>query len=529
MGSLDGAKRFSDLHGRNLFLPLHPALSVSPRIAHTPRMIPFSRRRFLQISSLTLLASRASFAIEPFKRNGLARLSLSLAAYSFRDAFKDNRGRVNAAGKLDMFSFIDYCAEQGCAGAELTSYYFPADVTDDYLRQVRRHAFLRGVEISGTSVGNTFMHPAGPERDKQIELVKRWVDRCAVLGASHVRVFAGSPEKDQPREEAVKNCIAALEECADYAGTRGVFLGIENHGGIVAEPAGLLEILKAVKSPWIGVNLDSGNFHGADPYADFAQLAPYAVNVQVKSEIRRAGAKENEPADLARVVKILRDANYQGWVALEYEAKEDAWKAVPPILAQLRELTNAPAPKTTEWTPLFDGKTLNGWKNPGFGGQGDVTVADGRMVMDMGSDITGMNYTGDIPRENYEVELEAMRIEGSDFFCALTFPIGETHCTFVVGGWGGSLVGISSINGDDASENETNQTKKFEKNRWYKLRVRVTKEKLETWIDDAQAVDLDLQGKRIAMRAGEIELSKPFGIATYRTRGAVRDIKLRKL
>ena len=492
-------------------------------------MIPFSRRRFLQISSLMLLASRASFAIEPFKRNGLARLSLSLAAYSFRDAFKDNLGRVNAAGKLDMFSFIDYCAEQGCAGAELTSYYFPADVTDDYLRQVRRHAFLRGVEISGTSVGNTFMHPAGPERDKQIELVKRWVDRCAVLGASHVRVFAGSPEKDQPREEAVKNCIAALEECADYAGTRGVFLGIENHGGIVAEPAGLLEILKAVKSPWIGVNLDSGNFHGADPYADFAQLAPYAVNVQVKSEIRRAGAKENEPADLARVVKILRDANYQGWVALEYEAKEDAWKAVPPILAQLRELTNAPAPKTTEWTPLFDGKTLNGWKNPGFGGQGDVTVADGRMVMDMGSDITGMNYTGDLPKENYEVELEAMRIEGSDFFCALTFPIGETHCTFVVGGWGGSLVGISSINGDDASENETNQTKKFEKNRWYKLRVRVTKEKLETWIDDAQAVDLDLQGKRIAMRAGEIELSKPFGIATYRTRGAVRDIKLRKL
>ena len=492
-------------------------------------MIPFSRRRFLQLSGLTLLAGRAGFSIEPFPHAGPARLGLSLAAYSFRDFFKDNQGKMNAAGTLDMFGFLDYCAELDCAGAELTSYYFPADVTDDYLRRVRRHAFLRGVSISGTSVGNTFTLPAGPERDKQVALVRQWVDRAAVLGTSHIRVFAGNPAKDQPRAEAVGNCIAALEECAEYAGRHGVFLGIENHGGIVAEPAGLLEIVRAVKSPWVGVNLDTGNFHGADPYADLAQCAPYAVNVQVKSEIRRAGAKENEPADLARVVKILRDANYQGWVALEYEAKEDAWKAVPPLLAQLRDLTQAPAAKAAEWTPIFDGKTLTGWKDPGFSGQGEVKVADGGIVLDMGSDITGINYTGDIPKTDYEIALEARRLDGSDFFCALTFPVGDTHCTFVVGGWGGSLVGISSINGDDASENETSQTKKFEKGRWYKLRVRVTKEKLEAWIDDTQAVDLDLQGKRIARRAGEIELSKPLGIATYRTRGAVRDIRLRKL
>ena len=492
-------------------------------------MIPFSRRRFLHISGITLLATRSIFAIEPFQRSGTARLSLSLAAYSFRDSFKDQQGKVNPNGRLDMLSFLDYCAEQGCAGAELTSYYFPADVTDDYLRSVRRRAFLRGVAISGTSVGNTFTHPAGPERDKQIALVKLWVDRCGVLGTSHIRVFAGGPAKDQPREDAVRNCIAALEECGEYAGAHGVFLGIENHGGIVAEPAGLLEIVKAVKSPWVGVNLDTGNFHGADPYADLAQCAPYAVNVQVKSEIRRAGAKENEPANLGRFVQILRDANYQGWIALEYEAREDAWKAVPPLLAQLRELTQAPAAKTAEWTPIFDGKSLAGWKEPGFAGQGEVKVSDGSIVLDMGNDITGINYDGEIPKGNYEVALEAMRMEGSDFFCALTFPVGASFCTFVVGGWGGSMVGISSINGNDASENETSQTKKFEKGRWYKLRVRVTKEKLETWIDDVQAVDLDLQGKKISMRLGEIELSKPFGVATYRTRGAVRDIQLRKL
>jgi sugar phosphate isomerase/epimerase len=104
-------------------------------------------------------------------------------------------------------------------------------VTADYLRQVRRHAFLRGLSISGTSVGNTFTHPPGPARDKEIALVKRWVDHAAILGTSHIRVFAGGAAKDQPRAEAVANCIAALEECADYAGRQGIFLGIENHGG----------------------------------------------------------------------------------------------------------------------------------------------------------------------------------------------------------------------------------------------------------------------------------------------------------
>ncbi|HZJ15810.1 MAG TPA: TIM barrel protein [Chthoniobacteraceae bacterium] len=488
-----------------------------------------TRRRFLQLSGLSLLASRASFAIEPFQRGGAARLQLSLAAYSFRESFKDQQGKTNPAGTLDMFAFVDYSAEHGCDGAELTSYYFPSDVTDDYLRQVRRHAFLRGVSVSGTSVGNTFTHPPGPARDKEIALVKRWVDRAAVLGTSHIRVFAGGAAKDQPRAEAVKNCIAALEECAEYAGQHGVFLGIENHGGIVAEPTGLLEIIKAVKSPWVGVNLDTGNFHGADPYAELATCAPYAVNVQIKSEIRRAGAKENEAADLARVVKILRDANYQGWVALEYEAKEDPWKAVPPLLAQLRELVPAPSPPAVQWTPLFDGKSLTGWKLPDFSGSGEVEVKDGAIVLDMGNDLTGINYTGEVPHQNYEVAFEAQRQEGNDFFCALTFPVGESHCTFVVGGWGGALVGISSINGEDASENETSEAKKFEKGRWYKIRVRVTKERLETWIDDEQMVDLELEGKRIAMRPGEIESSKPFGIATYRTRGAVRDIRLRKL
>ena len=180
-----------------------------------------------------------------------------------------------------------------------------------------------------------------------------------------------------------------------------------------------------------------------------------------------------------------------------------------------------------EWKPIFDGKTLEGWKETKFGGGGEVTVKDGVLTLAAGNDLTGVNFTGAMPKMNYELVLEAQRTEGGDFFCGLTFPYGEACCTFVVGGWGGALVGLSSINGDDASENETTKFKKFEKGHWYKIRVRVTPAKIEAWIDDEQMLNVDTKDKKIGMRAGEIELSKPCGIATFRTQAAVREIKLR--
>ncbi|MDB6150415.1 MAG: Xylose isomerase [Chthoniobacter sp.] len=490
----------------------------------------FSRRKFLALSALGLVGAQAASAVQPFARAGSPRFKLSLAAYSLRQFFKEEKGKAIPGGKLDMLSFIDYCADQGCAGAELTSYYLPNDVSDEYLLNVRRHAFLRGVEISGTAVGNNFALPNGPERDKQIADVKRWIDRAAVLGAPHIRIFAGAA-KGVDDIEARKLCVSALEECSDYAGAKGIFLGLENHGGIVAKAEGLLEIVQAVKSPWLGVNLDTGNFHSADPYAELAQCAPYAVNVQIKTEIRRAGAKEPEPADLPKLAQILRDANYQGWVTLEYEAKEDPWTAVPPLLVQLREVLDAPAAKkeAAGWVPLFDGRSLDGWKVTEFSGHGEVTVEGGRLILEQGGDLTGINYARDVPKLNYEVALEAMRLEGSDFFCGLTLPYGKEGFTFVVGGWGGSVVGVSSINSDDASENETTQFRKIENGRWYRIRVRVTGEKIDAWLDDEQVVNVTTEDKRIAMRSGEIEMSQPFGIATFRTRAALRNLRLRGL
>ncbi len=302
-----------------------------------------SRRTFLA----TATAAAGGFvlpslrATEPFSRPGTPRLQLSLAAYSFREFMKDGeRGRKGAADpnhQMDLFQFVDYCAEHGCAGAELTSYYFPTDLDDAFLIKLRRHAFLRGVAVSGSAVGNSFTDADGAKRATQIASVKKWIDRAAILGAPHIRVFAGGVPKGSSKEEAKKNCIAALEESGDYAGSKGIFLGIENHGGIVAEASDLLDIVKAVKSPWIGINLDTGNFHTDDPYHDLERIAPYAVNVQMKGEIHPRG-QEAQPADLPRLVKILREAHYQGYVALEYESAEDPWKAVPVLLKRMKEL-----------------------------------------------------------------------------------------------------------------------------------------------------------------------------------------------
>ena len=304
---------------------------------------PAPRREFLSRTALAVsglavtgVLAPVTRAIEPFRRTGKPELRLSLAAYSFRQFFTEGKGaepRTGSARPIDLFQFLDYCADQRCA-AELTSYYFPPQPTDEFLLRVKRHAFLRGVAVSGSAVGNIFTHPPGPKRAAEIKSVKEWIDRAALLGVPHIRVFAGDVQGTS-QEVARKLCVEALEECGDYAGRKGIFLGVENHGGIVSDAADLLEIIRAVKSPWCGLNLDTGNFHTDDPYRDLELIAPYAVNVQWKADVLPRGAKEKQPADLKRLVQILRAANYQGYMALEYEAEADAWIAVPRLLQEM--------------------------------------------------------------------------------------------------------------------------------------------------------------------------------------------------
>lgn len=300
-----------------------------------------SRRHFLA-TGLGALGAAALPAIEPIRRAGSSRMQLGVAAYSFRDAFQWSRGKEqkpkDGRKPWSILDFIDWCADHNVPGAEVTSYFFPPDVDEAYLLEVKRHAYLRGVQLAGTAVGNNFALPKGEKLDEQIAYVKQWIDHAAVMNAPHIRVFAGPQPKGMSEAEAVANCQAAYQECLEYAGRKGVFLGLENHGGIVAEPDNLVAMVRAAKSPWAGINFDSGNFHTEDPYADLAKIAPYAINVQLKMEMKRKGAAGAEAADVPRLLKILREANYQGWFTLEYEVKADPFTEVPKILDMLRPL-----------------------------------------------------------------------------------------------------------------------------------------------------------------------------------------------
>ena len=142
-----------------------------------------------------------------------------------------------------------------------------------------------------------------------------------------------------------------------------------------------------------------------------------------------------------------------------------------------------------DWTNLFDGKTLTGWKPSDFAGQAEVTVDDGAIQLPMGNDITGITWTNPLPRVNYEILLDAMRDDGSDFFCGLTFPVKESSCSLILGGWGGTLVGLSSIGGRDASENETTSFISFKNKQWYHILLRVTDKKIQAWLDGIRIIE----------------------------------------
>jgi hypothetical protein len=179
--------------------------------------------------------------------------------------------------------------------------------------------------------------------------------------------------------------------------------------------------------------------------------------------------------------------------------------------------------------PLFDGKTLEGWKIADYGKEGKVEVTDGAIVMQRGKKMNGVTYArNDFPKLDYEVTFEGKKIDGDDFFATTTFPVADSFCSLVLGGWGGQVVGLSNIDGQNASENETSTQREFKKGQWYKVRLRVTAERIQAWIDEKQYVDFDSKDRRLSLHIFSTP-SKPFGFATWDTIGAVRDVKVRLL
>lgn len=179
-----------------------------------------------------------------------------------------------------------------------------------------------------------------------------------------------------------------------------------------------------------------------------------------------------------------------------------------------------------EGTLLFNGKNLEGWEITNFGPQGPVYVTNEKIILEMGDGCTGITWKRDFPLMDYEVNLEAMRINGNDFFCGMTFPVENSFCSLIIGGWGGLVVGISCIDGWDASENETTRLFKFNKNTWYQVHLRVASNKIIAWINDIRIVDFEIGNHNLSVRS-EVELSEPFGIASWKTTAAIRKIRLK--
>jgi|688.fasta_scaffold113353_2 sugar phosphate isomerase/epimerase len=301
----------------------------------------FSRRQALAAASAavysvcTLSQPRAA---DPVQRSGSPLLKLSLAAYSFnRQLAKRGTPEEIAMAEMTLEKFIEFCAAQGLGATELTGYYFPREISNAYLLNIRALTHRLGLSISGTAIGNDFCVAEGEARDKQLAECREWIDYAAIMGAPAIRIFAGKVPNGDTEEAAIERCAAGINESLKYAATKGVYLALENHGGITATPEQMLNIIRKVdSSPWFGVNFDSGNFQTEDPYADLAKIAPYAVNAQIKASIAPGGKKQ--PADLPRIVDILKNAGYRGFVALEYEEQESPFEAIPKILDQLRPL-----------------------------------------------------------------------------------------------------------------------------------------------------------------------------------------------
>jgi sugar phosphate isomerase/epimerase len=289
-----------------------------------------SRRDFLRTSAVAIATPAFAAAIDPIKRPGpKPDLKLSLAAYSFNKALDLKKPTMT------LFDFIDLAADLPLDAVELTSYYF-AETTDAYVEKLRKHTAAKKLPVSGVPVRSDFCVADDAKRKADVEHVKTWVGHAATLGAKTVRIFAGTLPKGDKLEDAQKRVVASVEACLPAAEKAGVVLALENHGGITDTPEHLLALVKPIKSQFLGVNIDTGNFRTADPYADVAAIAPYGVVCQVKTEVSPGGKKEE--ADLGRMVKILKDANFHGYVALEYEAAADPKTAVPKYVKELRKL-----------------------------------------------------------------------------------------------------------------------------------------------------------------------------------------------
>jgi sugar phosphate isomerase/epimerase len=258
------------------------------------------------------------------------RLRSAICAYSFRNALEKKTMTYDDLIRMAVDLDVD--------GLDLTVYWFP-NRSPEFLLPLRRLAYKSGVELYSISIRSEMTRPTAEQRKQEVANIIGWIDAAERLGAGHIRVFGGNVPKGSSIEDATGWAVEVLSRAADYAGNRGIILGLENHGGITERAEKIVEIVQKVDSPWVGINLDTGNFR-TDTFRQIETCLPHAVNVQVKAEMRDENGK-NVPQDWKRVVALLRKSGYRGYLALEYEAKEEPATAVPRLIGELKRVIAA--------------------------------------------------------------------------------------------------------------------------------------------------------------------------------------------
>lgn len=279
------------------------------------------RRQFLEVAAA--LPAAAQLRAQPASR---FHLRAGLVAYTYRQEL--------AAKSMSYPDLIRMIADWGLDGLDCTVYWF-TDNSNEYLASIRKAAFQNGIQIYNAGVRASLCQPTPELRLAQHENIRKWVDVADRLGASHVRVFGGQVPQGASEQQAIAWAAEVLKRGAEYAGSRGITLGVEDDGGLTTAAGPTVEIVKQAASPWAGINADSGNLR-VDGYAQFATMLPYATSVHLKTSIAGADGKK-EKADWKRLLTMLGNSAYKGFVGLEYE-ENDAAKAAPGLAAELRAL-----------------------------------------------------------------------------------------------------------------------------------------------------------------------------------------------
>jgi sugar phosphate isomerase/epimerase len=257
-----------------------------------------------------------------------ARLKPAICAYSYRKEL--------AAKTLTYTDLVKIAVDNDVDGLDLTVYWFPS-MDESFLMPLRRMAYINGVEIYSISVRTDFCQPDADKRRDQVRELMDWIDVASNLGAGHIRVFGGHAPKGFTEADAIGWCVDSLTRASDYAGKRGVILGLENHGGITDRATKIIDVVKKVNSDYVGINLDTGNFR-ENPIPQIEMCLPYAVAAQYKTMMVGANPKEEVKSDWDRLTAMFAKNGYKGYLALEYESAEPTQTAMPRLLAELRAL-----------------------------------------------------------------------------------------------------------------------------------------------------------------------------------------------